>query len=78
MDEAVKNIVQIIVNNGIGVACVAYMIYFQMTTMKDLVKNQNKMTEALNLISERLENLEDKITGKKTKKKEEKKEEKEA
>lgn len=78
MDEVVKNIVQIIVNNGIGVACVAYMIYFQMTTMKDLVKNQNKMTEALNLISERLENLEDKITGKKTKKKEEKKEEKEA
>lgn len=78
MDEAVKNIVQIIVNNGIGVACVAYMIYFQMTTMKDLVKNQNKMTEALNLISERLENLEDKITGKKTKKKEEEKKEKEA
>lgn len=76
MDEAVKNIVNIIVNNGIGVACVAYMIYFQMTTMKDLVKNQSKMTEALNLISERLENLEEKITGKKTKKKEEKKEEK--
>lgn len=78
MDEVVKNIVQIIVNNGIGVACVAYMIYFNMTTMKDLVKNQNEMTKALNLISERLENLEDKITGKKTKKKEEKKEEKEA
>lgn len=77
MDEVVKNIVQIIVNNGIGVACVAYMIYFQMTTMKDLVKNQNKMTEALNLISERLENLEDKITGKKTKKKEDKEDKKE-
>ncbi len=76
MDEAVKNIVQIIVNNGIGVACVAYLIYFSATTMKDIVANQNKMASTLDLISERLEKLEDKIdTKKKAKKKEEEKKE---
>ena len=44
--------------------------------MKDIVANQNKMATTLDLISERLEKLEDKIdTKKKAKKKEEEKKE---
>ena len=44
----------LIVNNGIGVVCVAYLIYFQSTTM-------TRMLSTLNLISERLAKIETKL-----------------
>lgn len=49
-----QELIQMIVDNGIGVACVGYMIYFQSTTMKE-------MLSALNIISERLTAIETKI-----------------
>ena len=51
-------IINYIVENGIGVVCVAYMIYFQNTTMKEMLK-------ALNDISNRLAVIEDKMENKK-------------
>ena len=54
-------IISFIITNGIGVVCVAYLIYFQTTTMKDLSKNQEKTNSLLDKITDRLENLEDKI-----------------
>lgn len=54
-------IINFIITNGIGVVCVAYLIYFQSTTMKDLSKNQEKTNSLLDKITDRLENLEDKI-----------------
>lgn len=32
-----EEILNYIVNNGIGVVCVAYLIYFQNTTMKEML-----------------------------------------
>ena len=49
-----EELVSLIVDNGIGVACVIYLIYFQSTTMQ-------KMLESLNVISERLTTIEAKI-----------------
>ena len=49
-----QEIIQMIVDNGIGVACVCYLIYFQSTTM-------SKMLDTLNTISERLTAIETKI-----------------
>ena len=49
-----EQIIQMIVDNGIGVACVVYLIYFQSTTMKE-------MLATLNTISERLTAIETKI-----------------
>lgn len=49
-----QEIIQMIVDNGIGVACVGYLIYFQSTTM-------SKMLTTLNTISERLTAIETKI-----------------
>lgn len=40
-------IINLLTNNGIGIVCVGYLIYFQFTTMK-------KMLETLSTISERL------------------------
>lgn len=42
-----EEIVNLIVNQGLGVACVGYLIYFQNTTMK-------QMLDALSLIKEEL------------------------
>lgn len=49
-----QELIQLISNNGIGIVCVAYLIYFQSTTMKS-------MLEALNSINERLTLIEDKL-----------------
>lgn len=51
-------IINFIVNNGVGVVCVAYLIYFQSTTMKDLTKNQEKANDLLEKMTYRIENIE--------------------
>lgn len=63
--EGIESLVNIIVNNGIGVVCVAYMIYFQLTTMKEIIVTMNKMCD-------RLENIEDTLGIKEKEKKEKK------
>lgn len=57
MQELITNIL----NNGIGVVCVAYLIYFQSTTMKKISENQEKNNELLQMMTNRLENLERKF-----------------
>lgn len=55
-----QDLINLLFNNGIGVVCVAYLIYFQQTTLKDLTKNQEKTNNILDNISIRLENIEHK------------------
>lgn len=47
-------LIKLMVDNGISVVCVAYLIYFQSTTM-------TRMLSTLNLISERLAKIETKL-----------------
>lgn len=42
-----EELIQLITNNGIGIVCVAYMIYFQCTTMKEMLTSLNKINERL-------------------------------
>lgn len=49
-----EGIIKLLVDNGISVVCVAYLIYFQTTTMKS-------MQSVLNSISERLARIETKL-----------------
>ena len=49
-----EGLIKLIVDNGISVVCVAYLIYFQATTMKG-------MQSVLNSISERLARIETKL-----------------
>lgn len=46
MEEFIK----LIVDNGIGVACVGYLIYFQSTTMKEILKTLNSINNRLSVI----------------------------
>ena len=49
-----EGIIKLLVDNGISVVCVAYLIYFQATTMKS-------MQSVLNSISERSARIETKL-----------------
>lgn len=55
------DLINVITQNGIGVVCVAYLIYFQSTAMKNMNEILGKMQIALESISDRLENLENTI-----------------
>lgn len=49
-----KEIADLITNNGIGVVCVAYLIYFQLVTMRDLTKTLNSINTRLAIIEDNL------------------------
>ena len=54
-----EDIINIIANYGIGVVCILYFMYFNNTTMKQLLETVNKVNESLILFNERLEQVED-------------------
>lgn len=71
-----EELINLITNNGIGVICVAFMIYFINTTMKDsnkilddIGKTLVEINTNLTTLSTRVDKLEDKL-GKKKKEEE--------
>ena len=56
-----EQIIDIIMNNGIGVACIIYFMYFNSTTLKALTDTMNEVKQSLILFNERLEDIENKI-----------------
>lgn len=48
-----EELVNLLVNNGIGVACVGYLIYFQSTTMKEILSTLNSIDKRLGVIEGR-------------------------
>lgn len=59
-----EEIINLLVNNGIGVVCVAYLIYFQSTTMKEMNKTLDKVNENLTRMNERLSSIENQVENK--------------
>lgn len=53
-----QDIINLIVNNGIGVVCVGYLIYFQSTTMKEMNRTLDNVNLNLTKIDQRLSNIE--------------------
>lgn len=58
-----ENLIEIISSNGIGVVCVAYLIYFQSTTMKEMLKTLSTINERLTIIEEKIEKRNKKKSG---------------
>lgn len=54
-----EEIVNIIVNNGVAVACVLYFMHFNSTTLKQLTDTVNEVNKSLVLFNERLQNMEE-------------------
>lgn len=59
-----NDLIQLIVNNGIGVVCVAYLIYFQSTTMKEMNKTMSDVSTSLKLMNQDIEEIKNKINTK--------------
>ena len=45
-----EELIKLIVDNGMSVVCVAYLIYFQNTTMKEMLKTLETINERLTII----------------------------
>lgn len=54
-----EEIVNLMMNNGLGIACVAYLIWFQSTTMKEMQSTLNNINTNLTSMNERIFNLEE-------------------
>lgn len=52
-----EELIKLIVDNGISVVCVGYLIYFSLTTMKDIQKTMAEMTTTLEVIKEEIRSL---------------------
>lgn len=45
-----EELINLVTNNGLGVVCVIYLIYFQSTTMKEMLSTLNAITDRLTAI----------------------------
>jgi hypothetical protein len=53
-----EELINLMTNNGIGVACVVYLIYFQSTTMKEMLNTLNSINNRLTAIETTLDTKE--------------------
>ena len=51
----IKTLIDYVVQNGLGVVCVIYLIYFQNTTMKEMLNTLNGINTRLSIIEDMLE-----------------------
>ena len=58
------DLIQLIVNNGIGIVCVGYMIYFQLTTMKEMNKTMQDVSTSLKLMNQDIEEIKQNLNKK--------------
>lgn len=50
-----QELIELITNNGIGIVCVAYLIYFQSTTMREMLNTLSSINTRLTVIEEKIE-----------------------
>lgn len=55
------DLITLITNNGIGIVCVAYLIYFQSTTMKSILATLESIDNRLLRLEVKGEKKEDEI-----------------
>jgi len=48
--DNMEELIKLMVDNGLSVVCVAYLIYFQLTTMKEMLKTLGSINERLTII----------------------------
>lgn len=53
-----EEFIQLLTNNGIGIVCVAYLMYFQSTTMKSMEGVLKAIENRLCVIEDKLERRE--------------------
>lgn len=56
-----EELLKVITDYGVTIGVVVYLIYFQLTVMKDLSSNMNRINESLVLMNERISDIEKKV-----------------
>lgn len=51
----IKTLIDYVAQYGLGVVCVMYLIYFQNTTMKEMLNTLNGINTRLSIIEDKLE-----------------------
>lgn len=51
-----QEVMDLIFNYGVGIACIGYLMYFQSTTMKEMLNALNNINNRLSVIEDKLEN----------------------
>ncbi len=55
-----KEIADLIFNYGVGIACVVYLIYFQSTTMKEMLQTLSNINNRLTAIETKIDEIDEK------------------
>lgn len=55
-----KDIADLFFNYGVGIACVVYLIYFQNTTMKEMLQTLSSINNRLTAIETKIDEIDDK------------------
>lgn len=55
-----KDIADLFFNYGVGIACVVYLIYFQNTTMKEMLQTLSTINNRLTAIETKIDEIDDK------------------
>lgn len=53
--DIMEELIKLMVDNGLSVVCVAYLIYFQLTTMKEILRTLGSINERLTIIESHIE-----------------------
>lgn len=56
-----KEIIDYIFQYGVGFICLAYLIYFNLTVVRDMQKTNEEVVVTLTKMNERLEDIEKKL-----------------
>ena len=56
-----EEIIKLITDNGIGIVCVAVVIYDHLVNQKKTIEVMERITDALHSVSNRLTKIEDKL-----------------
>lgn len=62
--ELLEPIINLLVNNGIGVGCILYFIYRDNKFNETLTTTLTKLEESINLCKDLLKRMDDKLEGK--------------
>lgn len=48
--DNIEELIKLMTDNGLSIVCVAYLIYFQLTTMKEMLRTLGSINERLTII----------------------------
>lgn len=55
-----KDIADLFFNYGVGIACIVYLIYFQNTTMKEMLQTLSSINNRLTAIETKIDEIDEK------------------